>query len=103
VHALDGLADLHLVAEEDEVAGSGAGGDEVGEGHLAGFVDEEVAERAFERGFGKSRRCRRGAASARQPRTSATLSIGAGERCSEPVMPPPLQPSQFAPLASPLP
>ena len=40
VVALGHLGELHLVADEDQVAGGLADGDRVGEGDLAGLVDE---------------------------------------------------------------
>ena len=43
VHALDGLAELHLVAEQHDVACAGARRHEVGQGDLARLVDEEVS------------------------------------------------------------
>ena len=46
VAALGRLGELHLVADEDQVAGGLADGDGVGEGDLAGLVDEQVVERA---------------------------------------------------------
>ncbi len=50
MHALDRLAELHLVAEQDEVAGARAHRDQVRDGDLAGLVDEEVVERLVELG-----------------------------------------------------
>ena len=47
VRALDRLPQLHLVADEDDVARGSAGGDEVGQRHLPGLVDHEEVERAF--------------------------------------------------------
>src|ERR1051325_8082507 len=46
--AVDRLAELHLVAQEHEVLRRSAGGDEVGQRHLAGLVDEEAVERMFQ-------------------------------------------------------
>ncbi len=43
---LGDLGELHLVADEDEVAGGEAHRDGVGEGDLAGLVDDEVVEAA---------------------------------------------------------
>ena len=40
----DRLGELHLVADQDQVPGREADRDRVGEGDLAGLVDEEVVE-----------------------------------------------------------
>lgn len=50
VAALDGLGELHLVADEDQVPGRLADGDRVGERDLAGLVHEQVVEPAGEIG-----------------------------------------------------
>ena len=44
VRSLDHLVELLRVADEHEVPGGGAHRERVGEGHLAGLVDEEVVE-----------------------------------------------------------
>ena len=44
VYALDRLAQLHLIAEQDQVFGAHAHGDHVGERDLSRFVDEEIVE-----------------------------------------------------------
>ena len=50
VDALHRLPELHLIAEQDEVAGARAHRDQVRDGDLARLVDEEVVERLVELG-----------------------------------------------------
>jgi hypothetical protein len=42
MHALDRL--LHLVAQQDEVPGAQAHGDQVGQGHLPRLIHEEIVQ-----------------------------------------------------------
>ena len=44
VHALDGLGQLHLVADQDQVLGTAGHGGEIAERHLARLVHEEDVE-----------------------------------------------------------
>ena len=48
MHALDRLSELHLVAEQHDVARRRAHRDQVRERYLSGFVDEQVVDARLE-------------------------------------------------------
>ena len=52
VGAALGLLQLLRVAEQDQVARGAGAGQDVGQGHLAGLVDEEIVERLLALGGG---------------------------------------------------
>lgn len=56
MRALAGLAELHLVAQQHDVARALAHGDEVGQADLARLVDEQIVERLLELGAGEQPR-----------------------------------------------
>ena len=56
MRALDRLAQLHLVAQQHDVLRAGADGGEVGHGHLAGLVHEQVVELLVGAGVGEQPR-----------------------------------------------
>ena len=56
VRALDRLAQLHLVAQQHDVLRARADGGEVGHGHLAGLVHEQVVELLVGAGVGEQPR-----------------------------------------------
>jgi len=51
--ALDGLAKLHLVAKQDDIFGAGAHGNEIGQGHLTGFIHEQIVQGLIQAWVGK--------------------------------------------------
>ncbi len=44
MRALDGLCELHLVADQHNISGANAHGDDVGQADLPGFIDEQIVE-----------------------------------------------------------
>ena len=87
--ALHRLAELHLVAHQDQVPGRKAHGDRVRQGDLPRLVDEEVVERAGQllaaedpRGAADQHRARRQGAPATSPDSSGWIVALADQRSS---------------------
>jgi len=53
VHTLDRLLQLHLIAEQHDVARAGTHGHQVGQRDLAGFVHKQVIESLIDSGVGE--------------------------------------------------
>ncbi|MCY1559768.1 hypothetical protein D9M68_968370 [compost metagenome] len=50
---LDRLRQLHLIAQQDQVASRHPHGNQIGRAHLTGFVDKEVVQLLSQVGVGK--------------------------------------------------